>query len=1027
MDKGEKSDGLFIASKELIFQSQEKEKCAAELVIANKEVERYAAELVIVNKKLTFEIGEKAKRATELAIANKELAFQNGRKRKRATELFSANTELIKAQEKIRHGNRMCSFISHTNQTIVRVKDEQTLFEDACSIAVNKGKFKMAWIGIADTAERRIKLVASCAASEDDLSILSDYTYSSDGPIEKALSGSDYVLISDLQKESETPWKNHANEQGFKSSICLPIKRSGEIIGVFSLYSSEKYFFDTEEIKMLIEASNDISFAATLFEENKQKKIVQQKLEYSEARLKEAQTLGQIGNWELDLITNINIWSDEIYNIFGINRQGVTPSIESFLSLLHPDDVSHARDIIPQSFQTTEAGSFNSRFIKKDTGIKHIYTEWKFEFDNNQKPVRIYGIVQDITEAKQADEALRKLESNLQTIFDNTSEGFILADRNGIVKAFNTKIAQTIFLNTEQEIKIGSSVYDFIHPSRKDNYKDVLSKVFAGEAIQYDYSFERRNGGTKWYSFSINPAYNKLDEIEGVCITSTNITERKAAEQKLYESEIFNKGVLSSLSSHLAVLDDRGILIAVNKAWDDFAKANGITSLERVAIGSNYFDVCKRAVENGDMDAAQALAGIQSVFKEETQYFEMEYPCHSPEQQRWFTLSAMSFGSDGQKVVISHQDISVKKQAEQSLQQSQSNLKAIIENTDASIYSLDTELRYIAFNKLLHDNALQVYGIDLKIGDPVLGFLKKLDIEEANNWKEKYSRALKGQTVKFEQKIAVDEYHQYISFSINPIWDNKTVVGLSCFIYDITQQKQELHQKEKMSNDLIQRNLDLEQFTYIVSHNLRAPAANIIACSEILQNETITPQEQKELLQGLSKSAAALDFVIKDINNILQIKSEANEKKEVIIFSKLVHDIMLSVGSFIDKHRVRIITDFSEVDEIFSLKIYIYSIFYNLIINSIKYGKPNKSLLLEIKSKKENGIIILTFKDNGLGIDMETHGDKIFGIYKRFHSHVEGKGMGLYMVKTQVESLGGKITVASEPNKGTMFTIVFDV
>ncbi|REK34602.1 MAG: PAS domain S-box protein [Bacteroidetes bacterium] len=253
------------------------------------------------------------------------------------------------------------------------------------------------------------------------------------------------------------------------------------------------------------------------------------------------------------------------------------------------------------------------------------------------------------------------------------------------------------------------------------------------------------------------------------------------------------------------------------------------------------------------------------------------------------------------------------------------------------------------------------------------------------------------------------------------------------FVRDITQRKKSeenlliaYQEREKLIDDMTQRNRDLEQFTFIISHNLRAPTANIIGFAEVLQDETLTPPEKKEFLHGLSTSVSRLDTIIKDINSILQVKREVNEKKELIYFSKLVNDIIISIGNIIDKHQVRINTDFSEIDEIFSLKIYMHSIFYNLISNSIKYSKPDEPPLIQIKSKIENGKIILTFKDNGLGIDMKTKGNKVFGLYKRFHSHVEGKGMGLFMVKTQVEAIGGKITVASELNKGTEFTIVFD-
>jgi len=252
-------------------------------------------------------------------------------------------------------------------------------------------------------------------------------------------------------------------------------------------------------------------------------------------------------------------------------------------------------------------------------------------------------------------------------------------------------------------------------------------------------------------------------------------------------------------------------------------------------------------------------------------------------------------------------------------------------------------------------------------------------------------------------------------------------ICISGILKDLTKEKNAESERVKMISDIVQRNSDLEQFSYIISHNLRAPAANIIGFAEYLQDETITPKEQKELLQGLSKSVTSLDAVIKDINNILQVKSEVNEKKETVLFSTLVSEITVSIGNLIDKHRVLIKTNFSEVDEIYSLKIYIYSIFYNLISNSIKYSNPSVQPIIEITSKRESGKIILTFQDNGLGMDMKTKSDKIFGLYQRFHSHVEGKGMGLFMVKTQVESLGGKISIVSEPNKGTEFTIIFEI
>jgi signal transduction histidine kinase len=252
------------------------------------------------------------------------------------------------------------------------------------------------------------------------------------------------------------------------------------------------------------------------------------------------------------------------------------------------------------------------------------------------------------------------------------------------------------------------------------------------------------------------------------------------------------------------------------------------------------------------------------------------------------------------------------------------------------------------------------------------------------------------------------------------------MVGIACYSRNITERKIAELERAKITNDLIQRNRDLEQFTFIISYNLRAPTANIMGITEYLQDETTSPEEQIELLQALTLSVDGLDNVIKDINTILQVKREVSEKKELISFSKLVKDIIVSFGNINAKNQFKILPDFSAIDKIFSFRVYLHSIFYNLISNSIKYSRPGVEAIIEINSKIENDKIILTFKDNGLGIDLKAKGDKIFRLYARFHSHVEGKGMGLFMVKTQVDAIGGKISIASEVDKGTVFTIILD-
>ncbi len=509
--------------------------------------------------------------------------------------------------------------------------------------------------------------------------------------------------------------------------------------------------------------------------------------------------------------------------------------------------------------------------------------------------------------------------------------------------------------------------------------------------------------------------------------TCQDITERKKIEEQLLQSEAFNKGILASIGSHIAVVNKDGVIIAVNKAWDDFAMQNGAATREGVSVGSNYFEVCERAALYGEELSTGLIAGMKSVLNDERCTYEVEYPCHSPTEKRWFLLRVARFGTENDKIVCSHIDITERVAAEAALRNSELNLQAVLENTDATIYSLDRDFRYITFNQQLKNSLKAAYGIDINRGDKVYDFLKWLEPDEMNFWQGIYERALKGELLKFEKEFRIGDFYSCIGFSIYPIVENGEIIGLSCFGLDITRKKEEELQKEKITEDLLQRNKDLEQFSYMVSHNLRSPVANILGLAELLENESTDESEKEFILEHLTGSVRKLDMVIKDLNYVLQVKNHVNERKDRIVFSELLQDVKLSIINLYSQDDAEIISDFSAINEFYSLKSYWYSIFFNLISNSIKYSRPGVKPVIHITSAIQDGNLVLVFRDNGSGIDIAKAGSQIFGIYQRFHYNVEGKGLGLFMVKTQVETLGGKINVESEVGIGTTFRITFSM
>jgi signal transduction histidine kinase len=225
------------------------------------------------------------------------------------------------------------------------------------------------------------------------------------------------------------------------------------------------------------------------------------------------------------------------------------------------------------------------------------------------------------------------------------------------------------------------------------------------------------------------------------------------------------------------------------------------------------------------------------------------------------------------------------------------------------------------------------------------------------------------------------------------------------------------------AENLIQRNKELEQFTYIISHNLRAPVANIMGLSQLLALGPDDEAELATLIARLDTSVQSLDHVIRDLNLILDVKQQVHEQMEEVSFEQITEDIKMTFATYVQQGLIEIKCDFKAVDTVHSLKNYIYSIFFNLISNSIKFKRTEEKLLLRITSAQKNDKVSIFFVDNGKGIDLEHNGDKLFGLYRRFDTSVDGKGMGLYMVKTQVETLGGQIHVESSLHAGSTFIV----
>ena len=273
----------------------------------------------------------------------------------------------------------------------------------------------------------------------------------------------------------------------------------------------------------------------------------------------------------------------------------------------------------------------------------------------------------------------------------------------------------------------------------------------------------------------------------------------------------------------------------------------------------------------------------------------------------------------------------------------------------------------------------------------------------------------------FNQK---EEY--WVRFSMIPIYNSDNELSHWISIQkDVTEERKQEKEKEQLIRELTQNNKDLKQFSYITSHNLRAPLSNLIGLLNLIEDIPINDSELSEIINGFKKSTHLLNETINDLVKIIVIKDKISIQKENVTINEVVEHVFSQLKFQIEQSKPILKLNFDEADTIYTNKAYLESILINLLTNSIKYKSETKKLKISITIKKTNNSTILKFKDNGIGIDLKRNSEHIFGLYQRFHDYPDSKGLGLYLVKSQIESLGGTIAIESEVNKGTEFTLTF--
>ncbi len=304
-------------------------------------------------------------------------------------------------------------------------------------------------------------------------------------------------------------------------------------------------------------------------------------------------------------------------------------------------------------------------------------------------------IVRDITERERARLALRESERRFRLVANTAPVLIWMSGPDKLCTYFNQ--AWLDFTGRSLEAELGNGWAEGVHPDDLETCLEIYTQAFdRRQPFRMEYRLRGHDGKFRWLLDIGVPRVDADGSFAGYIGSCVDLTERKGAELALHQSEQLKASILQSLSSHVVVVDSKGIVVAVNDRRFDFASDYGLLGLK---VGANYFEMCRNRMEEGNPEVTETLTGIQDVFDARRNYFEFEFALHSATKQRWLLMSVTPLKGPDRGIVISHQEITERKQHE----------KAIQELTGRLIKAQEQERSRIA--RELHDDINQQLAV----------------------------------------------------------------------------------------------------------------------------------------------------------------------------------------------------------------------------------------------------------------------------------------------------------------------------
>ncbi|MDB6139832.1 MAG: domain S-box-containing protein, partial [Verrucomicrobiaceae bacterium] len=944
--------------------------------------------------------------------------------------IFEDITARKMAEFRLQRLNRLHTVLSKTSEAVVRMRDRQALYETVCRILVEDGLLRMAWIAELDEDTGRARQAAAFGEGQEflhNITITTDSGPLSQGPVGTALRTGVCDVCNDFAGDGRVlPWREKALRHGFLAAAAFPIKLDATVIAALVIGSSEKGYFQEDEIRMMADVANNLAFAIESLQKEQQRQEAEKALHASEAGMATAQRIAHFGSWEIDLEGGVYVaanrlrWSDEMFRIAGFEPGSVDVTNALFFQLVPPEEREAIRQAVASAVGQGPQYSIVHRLIRPSGEERTVHETAKLFFNEETGlPVKMVGTAHDITDRKRGEAEIQRTTDLLSAVADGAPDAVFVKDLQGRYLLFNEAAAR--FVGRPAAEVIGQDDTAIFGPADALVVMESDRQVMLSGLVQTTEEVLTADGTTRIYQATKAPHRDRHGNIVGMIGISRDITERKHAEEKVRQSE-----ASMAAAQRIAKVGNWDLNVVTGELYWS-AQVFALFGVPVCDSGLIYATFLK-SVHPADQERMRKA--VESAVAEDAPY-NVEYRVLRPDGTARVMHGQGEVLRDATgralRMTGTVQDITERKQAEETLQL----LSSAVEQSKESILITDAQpdlpgprILFVnpAFTQMTGYTAQEVVG---KTPRMLQGPRTDREVMKRLRHNLTHGETFEGDTVNYRKDGT--EFH--MEWQIAPIRNaSGKVTHFVAIQRDVTERQK--HRRLALRS---QRLESLGTLAGGVAHDLNNALAPIMLGLDLMRIRH--PQECGIIDVFETSARRGADMV----RQLLSFASGAEGARVSIQPSHLVAELESMMRASFPKNIRVVIASEPGLPTVLGDATQVHQILLNLCVNA-RDAMPHGGVLTVETQQMEMDVVyasaipdarpghyvVLRVRDTGTGIPAEII-DRIFDPFFTTKDADRGTGLGLSTVLGIVKGHGGFLHVYSQPGQGSTFAVYLPV